>query len=276
MPGSGPNPTRRIQAGPPGADTESNVTRRILSTALVSAAAAAAVLGIPANADDPTPTATASSSPTVVETRRRPPAAGAHGGSRPRRPRRRPRTRRSTPAPDGDAPREARRPRRPTRAGRDDDATPRPDRDRDARPPHRGRHGDRDAARRSGTKQARRQRSTSRTVRPASAEDRQGFDLDLSFRVCRGQGADRGRPLRPDAADSGPDEHERHARPRRTRATRSRLRAPPRSACRTSSSTSSGFLPSCSRSTRPPACSTASAGRSSPASTRSRPTTAAT
>ena len=54
------------------------------------------------------------------------------------------------------------------------------------------------------------------------------------------------------------------APPRRTRATRSRFRAPRRSACRTSSSTSSGFRRSCSRSTRPPACSTASAGRSSP------------
>ena len=49
-----------------------------------------------------------------------------------------------------------------------------------------------------------------------------------------------------------------------------------RSACRTSSSTSSGSRRSCSRSTRPPACSTACAGRSWPRSTRSRPTTAAT
>ena len=39
------------------------MTRRILSTALVSAAAFAAVLGIPATADDPTATPTASSSP---------------------------------------------------------------------------------------------------------------------------------------------------------------------------------------------------------------------
>ena len=50
------------------ADTEGDVTRRILSTALVSAAAFAAVLGVPATADDPTPTATASSTPAVVET----------------------------------------------------------------------------------------------------------------------------------------------------------------------------------------------------------------
>ena len=49
-----------------------------------------------------------------------------------------------------------------------------------------------------------------------------------------------------------------------------------RSACRTSSSTSSASRPSCSRSTRPPASSTACAGRSWPRSTRSRPTTAAT
>ena len=45
---------------------------------------------------------------------------------------------------------------------------------------------------------------------------------------------------------------------------------------RTSSSTSSGSRPSCFRSTRPPAPSTASAGRSWRRSTRSRPTTAAT
>ena len=38
------------------------MTRRILSTALISAVAAAAVLGIPALADDPTPTATATAS----------------------------------------------------------------------------------------------------------------------------------------------------------------------------------------------------------------------
>ena len=44
------------------------VTRRILSTALVTAAAVAAVLGIPAIADDPTATPTASSSPAAVET----------------------------------------------------------------------------------------------------------------------------------------------------------------------------------------------------------------
>ena len=45
---------------------------------------------------------------------------------------------------------------------------------------------------------------------------------------------------------------------------------------RTSSSTSSASRRSCCRSTRPPASSTASAGRSWPRSTRSRPTTAAT
>ncbi len=44
------------------------MTRRILSTALVSAAAFAAVLGIPATADDPTATPTASSSAVAVET----------------------------------------------------------------------------------------------------------------------------------------------------------------------------------------------------------------
>ncbi|MBE2319709.1 lytic murein transglycosylase [Solirubrobacter sp. CPCC 204708] len=44
------------------------MTRRILSTALVSAAAVAALLGMPANADDPTPTATASPVATMVET----------------------------------------------------------------------------------------------------------------------------------------------------------------------------------------------------------------
>jgi hypothetical protein len=43
------------------------VTRRILSTALVSAAAFAAVLGIPASGDDPTPTPTADA-PAVTET----------------------------------------------------------------------------------------------------------------------------------------------------------------------------------------------------------------
>src|SRR3954447_26316909 len=50
------------------ADTEGDVTRRILSTALVSAVAAAALLGLPARADDPTPTATASTAPVVAET----------------------------------------------------------------------------------------------------------------------------------------------------------------------------------------------------------------
>ena len=45
------------------------MTRRILATALISAAAAAAMLGIPAAAqDDATPTATASSAPTVAQT----------------------------------------------------------------------------------------------------------------------------------------------------------------------------------------------------------------
>ena len=61
-----------------------------------------------------------------------------------------------------------------------------------------------------------------------------------------------------------------------TRPTRSRSRARRRSACRTSSSTSSASRRSCSRSTRPPASSTACAGRSWPRSTRSRPTTGAT
>src|SRR3954453_22611098 len=50
------------------ADTEGDVTRRILSTALVSAVAAAALLGLPARADDPSPTATASTAPVVAET----------------------------------------------------------------------------------------------------------------------------------------------------------------------------------------------------------------
>ena len=59
-------------------------------------------------------------------------------------------------------------------------------------------------------------------------------------------------------------------------ASRSRSPAPRRSASRTSSSTSSGSRRSCCRSTRPPASSTACAGRSWPRSTRSRPTTAAT
>ena len=49
--GSEPYPS--VQAGPRGADIEGDVTRRILSTALVSAAAVTALLGIPANADDP-------------------------------------------------------------------------------------------------------------------------------------------------------------------------------------------------------------------------------
>jgi hypothetical protein len=49
------------------------LTRRILATALVSAASFAAVLGVPATADNPTPTATASTVPPAVETA--PPAA---------------------------------------------------------------------------------------------------------------------------------------------------------------------------------------------------------
>ena len=61
-----------------------------------------------------------------------------------------------------------------------------------------------------------------------------------------------------------------------TRPSRWPSRAPPASASRTSSSRSSASRPSCSRSTRPPASSTACAGRSWPRSTRSRPTTAAT
>ena len=74
-------------------------------------------------------------------------------------------------------------------------------------------------------------------------------------------------------------------RPRRTRTAPRRRRTRPhaldarrrrRSASRTSSSTSSGSRRSCCRSTRPPASSTACAGRSWPRSTRSRPTTAAT
>ena len=65
-------------------------------------------------------------------------------------------------------------------------------------------------------------------------------------------------------------------RPSTTRPSRSRCRARRASACRTSSSRSSASRRSCCRSTRPPASSTACAGRCSPRSTRSRPTTAAT
>ena len=69
-------------------------------------------------------------------------------------------------------------------------------------------------------------------------------------------------PTDPDARQ--PDAHTRPPRPRSA------------SAYRTSSSASSASRPSCFRSTRPPERSTASAGKCSRRSTRSRPTTAAT
>ena len=78
-------------------------------------------------------------------------------------------------------------------------------------------------------------------------------------------------PPRPQAAQG-----RRRPDPGATRPSRSRCPVRRRSACRTSSSRSSGSRPSCFRSTRPPASSTACAGRSSRRSTRSRPTTAAT
>ena len=76
------------------------------------------------------------------------------------------------------------------------------------------------------------------------------------------------RPARPSGRTAPP--------PPPTPVTRSPPPARLRSASRTSSSTSSASRPSSSPSTRPPASSTACAGRSSPRSTRSRPTTAAT
>ena len=110
MAGSGLNPTpqdsRRARRR---ADIEGDVTRRILSTALISAAAAAAVLGIPATADDPTPTATASSAPAAVETATpAAPPAEAPRRPRPRRPRRRPREETPDARAHGDAHRDAR------------------------------------------------------------------------------------------------------------------------------------------------------------------------
>ena len=258
------------------ADTESNVTRRILSTALISAAAVAALLGIPANADDPTPTATASPAPTMVETTRRPlrphggpdrgPHAGARGGD-------------ATATPHRDRHGAARRDRDPRTRRRPRRRPPRP-RPTETEPPPTP------TATATATATATRRRSAPRSGRePLEAQERsgprvhrehrQGFDLDLSFRVRRGREQTEGHRSSPTLRRRS--SRTRTARPpRATRATRSPLPAPRRSACRTSSSTSSGFLPSCSRSTRPRACSTASAGRSSRASTRSRPTTAAT
>src|SRR5688500_2557941 len=65
----GSEPYLQDSSGPVALPTpKGKVTRRILSTALISAAAVAALLGIPANADDPTPTATASPVATMVET----------------------------------------------------------------------------------------------------------------------------------------------------------------------------------------------------------------
>ena len=62
-------PPARLKRASRAADTEGDVTRRILATALVCAAAAAAVLGIPSAAqDDPTPTATATETPTETAT----------------------------------------------------------------------------------------------------------------------------------------------------------------------------------------------------------------
>ena len=97
--------------------------------------------------------------------------------------------------------------------------------------------------------------------------------------------ADQRHAPNPRVKGEGSDKHDKTKRPRPATA-----RPPPSNptffdalpgpatapASRTSSSRSSTCRPSCCRSTRPPASSTASAGRCSRRSTRSRPTTAAT
>ena len=105
----------------------------------------------------------------------------------------------------------------------------------------------------------------------ATAQVRQG-KLDENLKPRQEVEGTKRRPRRrqPDA------EHRRLADAREPDRLARRRPAPPASASRTSSSTSSGSRPSSSRSTRPPASSTACAGRSWRRSTRSRPTTAAT
>ena len=102
---------------------------------------------------------------------------------------------------------------------------------------------------------------------------RPGANTETLNAQGEGQGARGAQPCR---RRQPRPQHRRHPDARQPDLLARRPPAPPRSACRTSSSTSSGSRRSCSRSTRPPASSTASAGRSWPRSTRSRPTTAAT
>ena len=183
--------------------------------------------------------------------------------------------------------------RRPRHHGRDRaDHRQRPDRRADAdrhaaarrRPPRRP-DGPRHQAEAQGHADARRQRQARRAepqpeaapARPApgSATGNKKFKAGNAQQQEARLRAQAHRPRRrPRDKVAGA----RPTAPRRstTRPSRSRSPAPPRSASRTSSSTSSGSRRSCSRSTRPPASSTACAGRSSRRSTRSRPTTAAT
>ena len=157
-----------------------------------------------------------------------------------------------------------RRPRRPL------PSSPPPRRSRPRRPPR---------PRRRRPRRRAASRSSRRTSSPATAS--LTVKRRLSVRPRRPNPAERqGRPRRRhrQGRRQGAGEGRQPAatpRPSTTRRSSSR----PRSAAlgaRTSCSTASRSRPSCSRSTRPPACSTACAGRSSPRSTRSRPTTAAT
>ena len=158
------------------------------------------------------------------------------------------------------------RPRRRSRPDRDRSRRPRPRRPqlRLTRPPPPP-HGHRDPA------QARRAATVlgqNGQARECTEGHRQeGFDLNLSFRVCQDRRAEVARPAGPWRSSNVDGAPPRRIELRALGSGPAKIGVP-------------NFLstvripPSCSRSTRPPACSTASAGRSSRASTRSRPTTA--
>ncbi len=117
------------------------------------------------------------------------------------------------------------------------------------------------------------------TSRAASrAPTQQPNRLDPNAEALTGeleQPADERAEPQVDATEPDP-QHRRLADARQPDRLARRAGRRPASASRTSSSRSSASRRSCSRSTRPPASSTACAGRSSRRSTRSRPTTAAT
>ena len=157
----------RLKTPPQGADIEGEVTRRILSTALVSAAAFAAVLGIPATADDPTATPTASSSDPVAAVETPSPAATAAQAptqAPTEAPTQAPAYETQTRGPDGDGD-------RGPHVDRDSVSLARRDDDRDARPElHGDRRADRDG---HGDRRREKKRTKKRAANRSKAKNGQ-------------------------------------------------------------------------------------------------------